>query len=323
MNAISRAPVSCWRNTCRPILATGTHYSSRRAPRRRGDTAAALDFVRKFEQAGGKHERAKLEYRFIRIEEGDLTDVDDLAKHAIDRRIPETPLAAEAVAEGCLKALSPEPGTGANYGDNALLLLGHVRHAANVWLELRRGQADQVAGLVWRGRVQCLLGDHANGLPDLKQAMALAPDQFEPRLHYAFFVDMHDTGEALRQFSILRQQKPDDPLVAFALASRYRATGQVDDAQTLLDGLLAVTPADARILLERGLLAMDRSRYAEAELYLLRAEIAAPEKPETSFALSQCMQLRGDPERMKKYREQFERQDEVRRQQRLGMGQKP
>ena len=107
--------------------------------------------------------------------------------------------------------------------------------------------------------------------------------------------------------TILLNKNPNDEQVAFRLATAYRGLGRLDEAERLLDQMLDENPREISVLVERGLVAMDRSRLAEAERFLFQAFKLAPNVPEVNLALSQYMQLRGDTAKVKEYRDRFDR----------------
>ena len=86
-----------------------------------------------------------------------------------------------------------------------------------------------------------------------------------------------------------------------------RSLGQLPEARQLLTEMLASTPEDGSALLERGKVALDERKLAEAERWLRRAVEQAPNLPEANLALSQCLNQAGKAAEAKQFRERFDR----------------
>ncbi len=81
------------------------------------------------------------------------------------------------------------------------------------------------------------------------------------------------------------------------LAVSRHGLGQLDQAQPLLDELLATNPQDVPALIERGRLALDAQQPAEAETWLRRAEAIAPDHADVLLSLGRTLRmLRRAPE---------------------------
>jgi tetratricopeptide (TPR) repeat protein len=285
-----------------------------RTARRAGDFAAAVAHLEYAGQQPGPNPAVVLESRLIAAQRGDLEKIESLmAAHVDGPRSPETPLVAEAVAVGVLAVLSPVPGSGTPIGSRGDALLPVGRRAAEVWLELRTGREDRAAGLVWRGRLRQLAGDHPGGVADLRAALALEPESFDARFRLALSIAQSEPGEMAEHLAVLRRRHPNDPHVWFGLAAAYRMIGRVEDAAAILDEALAANPNDRDTLVERGNLAVDAGRAEEAERLLLRALELAPNAPETHLALSRCMQLTGRADKVKEYLDRFRQLDAERK----------
>jgi Flp pilus assembly protein TadD len=278
------------------------------AARRRGDFTAALSHLTKCQQLNGSNETVELEFRLLRVQQGKMTETGELiSTYDNMREAAETPLVMEAIAIGVLKAISPNETASSFLTDAALPLLRAARQASDLWLTLRPDRVDQVVGLVWRGRIRAMEGEQAGGVGDLRKALELDPDNFSVRFHLASLIAQVDPAEAASHLAKLRNQSPNDSQVAFRLATAYRGLGHLDEAERVLDEMLSLNPNEVSVLVERGLVAMDRFQLFEAERFLFRAVKLAPNVPEVNLALSQFMQLRGETSKVKEYRDKFDR----------------
>jgi len=276
--------------------------------RRRGDFVVALSQLTKCQQLSGSNEHVELEFHLLRLQQGKLSEASDLmANYANKPGAAETPLVMEAVAVGTLNALTPTETVSNTLTNQAMPLLKQARQAADLWLELRPNRPDQVVGSTWLGRIRAMQGDQAEAISLLRKALELDPENYSVRLHLANLVAQADPAEAALHLAILSNQRPTDRQVAFKLATAYRGLGRLEEAESVLNQMLAVNPNEISVLVERGLVAMDRARLQEADRFLLTAFKLGPNVPEVNLALSQYMQLRGDTAKVKEYRERFDR----------------
>jgi Flp pilus assembly protein TadD len=279
-----------------------------RTARRRGDFISALTLLTKCQQQNSSQEQVQLEFRLLRLQQGNLTDIDDLmSKFGNKPDSPETPLVMEAVAVGVLNAIAPTETAPSSLTDETIPLLKHARRATELWLQLRPERVDQVVGHLWLGRIRAMEGNQAEGIAYVRKALELDPDNIKVRSHLASLVAQADPAEAASHLEILSKQSPEDTQLTFKLATAYRGIGRLEEAERLLEQMLAVNPNDISVLVERGLVAMDRSRLVEADGFLSKAFKLAPNVPEVNLALSQYMQLRGDSAKVKEYRDRFDK----------------
>jgi len=292
----------------RPDEAEGWLLAARMA-RLRGDFDEAQKHLRTCRQRSGSPKALALEHQLLRVQQGDLSDADTLlarcADHAED---PETAPILEAVIEGSLKveqqAFVREM---VSQGREHLVDIRRTERAVDLWLRQRPERVDQVQGLVWRGLVRSLARDYPASLSCFRRALALDPDHFEARLNLAYLLLEEAPEEAANHLERLRQQQPDNNRVRFRLATVRRSLGQLQEARQLLTEILASTPEDGSALLERGKVALDERKLAEAERWLRRAVEQAPNLPEANLALSQCLNQAGKTAEAKQFQERFDR----------------
>jgi tetratricopeptide (TPR) repeat protein len=239
-----------------------------------------------------------------------------LLSHCLDHPDDaDTPPALEAGIEGSLKALVPAYTELKTFpGGSAAAQVKKLQQAADLWLRLRPGRADQADGMVWRARAHAYANEPLAARDDARKALELDSDHFQARLNLALFLAPDAPAEAATHFQKLRRHHPHDKRVLFGLASVRRDLGQLDEAQEVLDELLALDPDDFTALLERGLVALDAhpDRPEEAERWLRRAYDLDPNSAEVNLALSTCLTRAGRATEARAYQERFQQLDAAR-----------
>jgi tetratricopeptide (TPR) repeat protein len=262
--------------------------------RRRGDFDEALRQLRLAEQHGASADALVTERQLLRIQTGDLTDATQLAQYCSDHaNQAEAGLVHEALIEGCLRALN----------------VALAKWAVDLWLKYRTGAADQVQGLVWRGRVHELMQDFPQALADFRKAVEQGPDHVQARLRLAEALIREAPHEAVPQLEWLRGHRPNDPEVRLLAARLLRNLGQPEEAGKLLDAILTATPDKVAALVERGRVAMDMHRPEEGERWLRRALTLAPTQREVNLALSDCLRQAGRLDEAKRYQDRVDEID--------------
>lgn len=285
---------------------TSVRLLAAQTARRQGDLDEAQRQLHVYQQLKGPEAERLRELRLLLIQQGDPTGVDDLLDSCLnDPNRPEMYLTLEVALEAKVKVL--ERGHDA---DVSLLEgpLGQQRERAEsalaLWLRLRREPADQVQGLLWRGRLDLLINPQA-AVADFRQALALDPDNFDARLNLAVALADYDPQEAARHLEILRGRDAHNSRVAILLAIFRRGLGQLPEAQQLLDDVLATNPDHFSALLERGKVALDAGRPDQAEGFLRRALARDPREPFAHLALSRCLHLMGKEGEAQLHQQQY------------------
>src|SRR5262249_16859685 len=131
------------------------------------------------------------------------------------------------------------------------------------WLKL---QPEHVQALTWRGQALELLRRHDQALADYRKAIVVDPDAEEARLRLADLLTNFRRGkDALEHYESLQPRHPSSPKVLLGLARCRRELGQSEEAQQVLDELLAHDPEDFLALAERGRLALEAGDPTAAE----------------------------------------------------------
>ena len=256
--------------------------------RRQGDFPEAVRRLRQAEQQGVPAFDVDTERELARIQRGDLTNAGQLV-HLCKTQpdAPETVLALEVLIEGGLTAFN----------------LPLVKWAVDLWLTHRTARVDQVQGLVWRGRWNELSQNLLQALADYRQAVEMDPEHAQARLRLAEALIREEPWEAAPHLEWLQRHRPADPEVQFQMARLRRNLGQPEEASHLLDAVLVAAPSKVPALVERGRVAMDLNRPADAERWLLQAYSLAPEQREVNLALSDCLRQEGRLDEAKRYQD--------------------
>ncbi len=176
-------------------------------------------------------------------------------------------------------------------------------------------QPNDVQALLGRGWVWEQFFYFANAVADYHRAVEVDPENDAARLRLAeTLLVTGPASAALDQFELLWQRQPEKPAVLLGLARCRRQLGQLNDARSGLDGLLARLPSetpdkDAAVLSERGRLALDERKPAQAERWLRQAVALAPYDRQTNYNLYQCLQQQGRTDEACRCRVTFERID--------------
>jgi Flp pilus assembly protein TadD len=169
--------------------------------------------------------------------------------------------------------------------------LMRAKDCLDSYLRLR---PDDLHALLGRAFIWERLLYFADAAKDYRRAVEVHPEDDTARLRLAKnLLITGEPAEALTHFEQLRGRHPDDPEVRLGLARCRRRLGDLDEAQQLLGGLLAERPDDAAALAERGLVALNRNRPAEAEDFLRKAVAREPHNREANYNLYQSLLRQG------------------------------
>jgi tetratricopeptide (TPR) repeat protein len=266
-----------------------------RTARRAGDFDEASAQLRAHEKMKGDANANQFEYRLLRLQEGDLRDAAPVfAQCVANPDAADVPLLLEAYIEGSLHALIPALHRGETFGGGtAESEVVRTGEAVELWMRLRPARADQAQGWVWRGHVQAIGNHQAKSLDAMRHALELDPDHFEARLYLAKFLDQYFPAEAAPHLALLLKRYPNNREVQFRSATNFRGLGKFDEACEILDSMLKVDPTNVPLLAERGQIALDLRKPAEAEAWLSRALTEAPHDAKLHLALASCLRMNG------------------------------
>src|SRR5262249_54132613 len=141
-----------------------------------------------------------------------------------------------------------------------------------------------------RARVWERFQSYADALEDYRAAVEAHPDNEQARQHLAETLLIVGTpAEALEHYQWLAGRWPEQPEAGLGLARCQRRLGHEAGAQQMLDSLLAEAPDYSPALWERGRMALEQSRPAEAEPWLRRAVHGRPYDRHISYTLYCCL----------------------------------
>lgn len=259
---------------------------SARAARR----AAAFDEAEEHLKACPPGEDTILEWALLQAQRGEM-DIDHEAyfKSNVRRGHPETVAILEVLTWHLMQWYR----------------LGEASQFLDFWLEVR---PDDHEAHVRRGWVAERLFALHDAVAAYHEALALAPERDSVRLRRAeVLMQIMRPAEARAELEILRQRRPDAPADALALARCCRLEGRTDEAQELLDALFAVVPHDPAALSERGQLALELGRPAEAEVWLRRALDRKPYERDIVHNLLLCLRQQGKADEARNMHERLRR----------------
>lgn len=277
------------------------------ASRREGRYLAASDFLRNYESLGGPPLPLELEQRLLRVQQGDPAEAALVHRYCLEHPdAPEILPALEALIVADLGQLSVPMSQEVPLAfDHPPPQLARVQQTTEQWLSNHLTSDDKIAGLVWRGRVRGLAGDHIGAVADLKHALSLDSSSFEARAYLALSIAQEEPRTAIEHLEMLRERHPADLRILFAVAGVRRSLGELDTARELLDRFLQFQPGNAQALIERGLVAVDDRQPAEALPFLEQAALQDPDSPDVHLALARCLRLKGDVQGVEFHQQRF------------------
>ena len=265
-----------------------------RAARQRNDLPQAARLLRQAEKHGAAMTALNLEGRLLIAQSGNARVADEIWTFC--ERNPdneEAPAMLQAVAEGFLRNQD----------------LPRARAAANLWLKVKPGDADQAQGFLWLGQADKLANEGGPALAHFQKAVDLAPDHSLARILLVATL-VHDQPEQARpHLELLRRRRPDDPEVVFQTVRMHRYLGETEEAARLLDQVLQSNSNSVPALLERGRVALDQQRPHDAEPLLRKAFGASPGNRFVNVSMADCLKQLGRPNEAKAFEDRAEEID--------------
>lgn len=286
---------------------TGARLLAAQAARRGGNYPSAQRHLKQCIADGSLPEMCELESHLLAMAQGDTSKVEFLLGFCTSHSsAPETPLILEGLIVADLLRLSDPLDIPRPYPiDDIPPELDRLQKSISLWLDRPLSMADEVQGLIWRGRTRVMAREHAEALADFQRAMELDNRHFEARLYLALSTAAEQPRQALAQLDELGRLYPDDQRLPFVVAPLLRSTGELDRAEKLLDQLLRTHPDMPLLLIERGNLALDLKQPAEAKRYLDAAAQIDPDTARLHLALARYMVMVGDADAAREHQERF------------------
>ena len=206
-----------------------TRFLAARTARRAGHLDEAEEHLRRYQREQGTSKQTTLEWSLLRVQRGEVADVEGQLRASVGPDDPDAPIVLEALVRGYLMT------------DRLTDLL----QAADLWLQVR---PNDTHALYWRGLGWDRLGNRAEALAAYRAAVAADPDNTEARLHLGelLLAQADNPGEALSQFEYVRSRRPTDANAGLGCARCQVLLGQPEAARELLDALLAEHPDFSR-----------------------------------------------------------------------------
>lgn len=238
--------------------------------------------------SGSETHAIKVERALLRLHRGDLAG-------------------SEPFLRGCLAKNDPDSVEILDVLSASLIINYRVAEARQLLDDLLARQPDHFHALVRRAWTARSAGPawYAQAVEYQQKALALRPDVDSLRLALAeILVALGRITEARPHFEQLMQRQPNNPSVLFGLARCHAASDQREQARQLFDQVLAANPNDSQALGERGQLALDQERFADAEADLRRAVALVPGEVTLLTRLATCLQQVGKTDEARTVREQ-------------------
>lgn len=251
---------------------------------------------------------------FLRAQSGNLGDMRQLVRQVeADPQRADAPLLLEAAIKGYLTLLPPlVEGRNPAEDSSEYKLAREAQAALALWRDRADTPAARLSAHFWQGCTERYTSEHAQAVASFRAALALDPEHSAARQNLALTIAQEAPLVALAHLERVLQRDPNNLLVRVGVATVRRAAGQLDEARQLLDDIVREYPTSPQPLVERGLLALDLHQVAEAESYMRRALLTAPQEPQVHIALSRVLHAAGRTAEAKGHYDEFLRLDAAR-----------
>jgi predicted Zn-dependent protease len=225
----------------------------------------------------------QLEWALVQAQRGKLADVEPFLRRRIKERHPDVVLIFETVSWELM---------GRNRLNEALALL-------DLWLEQ---QPDNYEALVRHGWVEEHIFNLAQAVKDYVKALALEPERHHVRQRVVeLLLQENRTADALPEAEELCRRQPDSPDANYCYARCLHLLGRDQEAEKLLDQLLADHPRHAGALGLRGQLAFEAGKTPQAADLLKRAMDLEPANRELKYKYLLCLKKLGKTDEAKDF----------------------
>jgi tetratricopeptide (TPR) repeat protein len=248
------------------------HLLAARTARRGDDVEGASRHLDACDRLQGVTQAAALERALLRAQQGDLTGVEADLRQRVKPDDADSVLILEALAKGYIQT------------DRWMLAYDSLGF-------LLSQDPNHVPGLLMRGLAREKHHHLDEARQDYERAVDLAPDSAEARLRLAdMLADLGEVRTAVAHYEYLRARPPVAADAVLGLARCRLDLHELDEAECLLQGLLAEQPDDLAATAEWGQVLLRQGRAAEAEPRLRAAVERAPSAHDVRQALYLCLQ---------------------------------
>jgi tetratricopeptide (TPR) repeat protein len=245
-----------------------------RVARRDNMLDAAEQYLADYERLAGHTDELEQEQIFQAAARGEVDRVVKYCRRLLEQDSPAATLAMEAMVQGYLRMYRLREGS-------AVL---------EVWLGR---EPDNTQALLFQAGLRVLLQHLGDATSFYERILTLDPEQDTARERLAaLLLEQRKAQEVAPHLRLLRQRQPGKPLVAVLLARCHDELGRQDEAEALLDEVLALHPHFAPALTERGILALRQGQEARAEECLREALRQQPGDHKARYQLAQCLYQR-------------------------------
>jgi tetratricopeptide (TPR) repeat protein len=268
------------------------HFRAGQAARRCGDLAAATAHFDEAAKHGWDEEEVDLERALVQAQSGDLRSVEDsLIRWVIEERPGSHHVLAVLVPAFMAEFRWPESNT-----------------LAAKWTQL---QPRSAAAWRCRAEVSERLRKRNDAVNALREAVELDPRDRQSRLNLARMLleTRQAVDEAAAHLAWLSQGDSQDPAVLVQLAVCREMQGSPDQAEALLDQVIAGQKTEPKAYYYRGRLELNRGRAAAAAPFLRRAAELDPGDLETLYSLFLCLRQAGTPAEARAAEDRWKRAD--------------
>ena len=278
-----QAILSVWPNDSETLLLTA------RAARRAGAFDKADRCLDQCQNARGEADPDLiLERVLVRAERGDLDRVSKFCHTLVEQNHPGTPLILEALARSYLRAYRPH----------------EAELALKEWFDR---QPENPEALIIQGELYDLEGRRHDAIASYRRALTVDPELDEARLRLsAALMQLGLAEESLPHLEYLKRRFPDNLMVQVYLSRAHDRMQHQEEAEKILDEVLARQPHFAAALADRGRLALRAGQRDQAEKWLRAAASVELADYQTHYQLYQCLEQNG------KIKEAQQEQDRLR-----------
>jgi tetratricopeptide (TPR) repeat protein len=251
------------------------HFLTARVARRAGDFAAAEEHIDRCQTLGGVTPDVQMERALIQIQQGEVDTLLAQLRSLVEDGHRDRLLILEATAIGCKRARRVDEA------------LGCLRR----WLELA---PDDTSALALRAGIYNENKSYQHAINDYEHVLRIDVDDDAARFGLAnALLAFKQPEEAFRHFQVLKERAYPKPDVLAGLARCQLEFGNLEEARTLFDALLAEYPDHAPALTERAKIALADRNPEEAESLLHRALKYDPAYREAHYTLYLCFKQAG------------------------------
>jgi len=249
------------------------HLLASRAAWQSGDVETADQHLRAAQQSlGASSNEVALEWAMLHASSGNLREVDEFLQRRAAQDAAIAPVIWEAVADGYLRVYR---------NLDAMACLDH-------WLTV---QPDNLRALELRGTTLQSAKQTHKAADDFRRVIQMDSTRSPTRWRLALcLLDSGAYQEAMPHLQALATEKPNDPDIQVRLARCHKMLGRDEQAEQILDEVLAVHPDHALALRTRGQFLISDGKPAQAEPMLKRAAAVAPDDYLSQFLFYESLQ---------------------------------